>query len=271
MPTPSNLISDSLLVNETIKLLQICGGSATAVEVVETVMKIAKPDPNLAKLLVKDLVENDPRLSLNVDIVEHIPLDHDTRNLFETDYVVFDFETTGAKVPPCRVTEIGAYRVKNGKIIGEFQTLINPECEIPIFITQLTRISDSMVANAPKFAEIADDLLDFIGDSVLVAHNARFDMMFLNHEIGMIHKGYKVKNPQLCTVKLSRNLVPHIENHKLNTVAQHFCVDLTNHHRAAADAHATAKIFINLLDDLQSKGVNDLAGARKFKIIGTAK
>ncbi len=266
MPTHSNLISDSLLVNETIKLLQLCGGSATAVEIVENVMKILKPEPNLAKLLVADLAKNDPRLSLNIDMVNHIPLDHDTRNLFETDYVVFDFETTGAKVPPCRVTEIGAYRVANGKITDEFQTLINPECEIPIFITQLTGISDSMVADAPKFAEIASDLLDFLGDSVLVAHNAPFDMKFLNHEVGMIHQGYRVKNPQLCTVQLSRRLVPHIINHKLNTVAEHFCVNLTNHHRAAADAHATAKIFINLLDDLQSKGVNDLAGARKFRL-----
>ena len=266
MPLHSNLISDSLLVNETIKLLQLCGGSATAVEIVENVMKILKPEPNLAKLLVADLANNDPRLSLNVDMVEHIPLDHDTRNLFETDYVVFDFETTGAKVPPCRVTEIGAYRVANGKITDEFQTLINPECEIPLFITQLTGISDSMVADAPKFAEIAAELLDFLGDSVLVAHNAPFDMKFLNHEVGMIHQGYRVKNPQLCTVQLSRRLVPNIINHKLNTVAEHFCVNLTNHHRAAADAHATAKIFINLLDDLQSKGVNDLAGARKFRL-----
>jgi DNA polymerase III epsilon subunit family exonuclease len=266
MPTPSNLISDSLLVNETIKLLQLCGGATTAIEIVEIVMKMRNPMPDLAKLLVSDVVKNDPRLSLNDDIVELIPLDHDSRNLFETDYVVFDFETTGAKVPPCRVTEVGAYHVKDGKIVGEFQTLINPECEIPLFITQLTRISDSMVRNAPKFAEIADDLLEFMGDSVLVAHNARFDMMFLNHEIGLIHQGYKMKNPQLCTVKLSRRLLPHIENHKLNTVARHFCVDLTNHHRAAADAHATAKIFINLLEDLRSKGVNDLAGARKFKL-----
>jgi DNA polymerase III subunit alpha, Gram-positive type len=266
MPTPSNLISDSILVNETIKLLQFSGGTANAVDIVENVMKIRNPIPDLAKLLVADVVGNDPRLSLNDDIVELIPLDHDSRNLFETDYVVFDFETTGAKVPPCRVTEIGAYRVKDGKIVDEFQSLINPECEIPFFITQLTSITDSMVANAPKFAEIADELLKFIGDSVLVAHNAAFDMMFLNHEVGLIHQGYKMKNPQLCTVKLSRRLVPHIENHKLNTVAQHFCVDLTNHHRAAADAHATAKIFINLLDDLQSKGVNNLEGARKFKL-----
>jgi DNA polymerase III epsilon subunit family exonuclease len=266
MLTPSNLISDSILVNETIKLLQLCGGTANAVDIVEIVMKISNPIPDLAKLLVADVVENDPRLSLNDNIVELIPLDHDTRNLFETDYVVFDFETTGAKVPPCRVTEIGAYRVKDGKIVDEFQSLINPECEIPIFITQLTGISDSMVRNAPKFAEIAEDLLDFMGDSVLVAHNAEFDMKFLNHEVGLIHQGYRMKNPQLCTVKLSRRLLPHIENHKLKTVSEHFCIDLTNHHRAAADAHATAKVFINLLDDLQSKGVNDLAGARKFKL-----
>jgi DNA polymerase III epsilon subunit family exonuclease len=266
MLTPSNLISDSILVNETIKLLQLCGGTANAVDIVEIVMKISNPIPDLAKLLVADVVKNDPRLSLNDNIVELIPLDHDTRNLFETDYVVFDFETTGAKVPPCRVTEIGAYRVKDGKIVDEFQSLINPECEIPIFITQLTGISDSMVRNAPKFAEIAEDLLDFMGDSVLVAHNAEFDMKFLNHEVGLIHQGYRMKNPQLCTVKLSRRLLPHIENHKLKTVSEHFCIDLTNHHRAAADAHATAKVFINLLDDLQSKGVNDLAGARKFKI-----
>lgn len=266
MPTPSNLISDSILVNETIKHLQFCGGTATSVEIVENVMKISNPIPDLARLLVQDVVENDPRLSLNADIVELIPLDHDTRNLFETDYVVFDFETTGAKVPPCRVTEVGAYRITDGKIVDEFQTLINPECEIPLFISQLTGISDSMVKDAPKFAEIAEELLDFMGDSVLVAHNSSFDMRFLNHEIGMIHQGYRIKNPQLCTVQLSRRLVPHIENHKLNTVAQHFCIDLTNHHRAAADAHATAKIFISLLEDLQSKGVYDLAGARKFKL-----
>ena len=79
-----------------------------------------------------------------------------------------------------------------------------------------------MVRNSPKFREIADDFLSFIGDAVLVAHNAPFDIRFLNHEIGKIYDGYRVANPHLCTVQLSRRLVPHIENHKLNTVAQHF-------------------------------------------------
>lgn len=260
-----NLISESILINETIELLQSFGGRATAVKIVDNIMRIRQPEPHLAKMLVLDLVNSDPRLTLNEDIVELVPHNNETRNLFETDYVVFDLETTGAKCPPCRITEIGAYRVENGKIIDEFQTLVNPETPIPIFITQLTGISDEMVRTAPKFSEIATDFLDFIGDSVLVAHNAPFDMRFLNHEVSKIYDGYRVANPHLCTVQLSRKLVPNIENHKLNTVAQHFSVSLENHHRASDDAHATARIFINLLDDLQSRGVSDLATARKIK------
>lgn len=262
----SNLISDSILIKETIQLLQAFGGRATAVEVVDSVMNIRRPEPQLAQLLVSDLVKTDPRLSLNDNFVELNLFNHDALNLFETDYVVLDFETTGAKCPPCRVTEIGAYRIEKGKITDKFHTLINPETEIPIFITQLTGITNAMVRNAPKFREVADDFLSFLGDAVLVAHNASFDVRFLNHEIGKIYDGYKVANPHLCTVQLSRRLVPHIENHKLNTVAEYFRVNLENHHRASHDAHATAKIFVNLLEQLNDLGVSDLAAARKVKI-----
>ncbi len=261
-----NLISDSILINETIELLKCVGGKATAVEVVDSVMKISHVEANLARLLMSDLVNSDPRLFLNDDFVELTPISDESRNLFETDYVVFDFETTGAKCPPCRVTEIGAYRVENGKIAGKFHSLINPEMPIPIFITQLTGISDSMVRTAPKFGEIANDFLEFIGDAVLVAHNAPFDMKFLNHEIGNVYEGYRIANPHLCTVQLSRKLVPNIENHKLNTVAEHFCVNLENHHRASDDAHATAKIFVELLTKLGENGVNDIASAKKFRL-----
>lgn len=260
-----NLISDSLLINETISLLQSSGGKVSAVTVVDYVMKIRQPAPDLAKLLVSDLVETDPRLQLIEDTVELIEENHLNRKLHETDYVVFDLETTGAKCPPCRVTEIGAYRVSKGKIVDEFHTLVNPESPIPFFITQLTGISDAMVRHEPKFREISDDFLEFIGDSVLVAHNAHFDLRFLNHEIGRIHENYRVANPHLCTVQLSRKLLPHIENHKLNTVANYYRVSLINHHRASDDARATAHIFINLLDELQTRGVEDLATVKKVK------
>lgn len=259
-----NLISDSLLVNETIELLKSHGGFASAVKVVDRVMKISSPEPNLARLLVSDLIDNDPRLALNEDIVELIEHGIDNRNLGETDYVVFDLETTGAKTPPCRVTEIGAYRVRGREIVGEFQTLVNPEVPIPVFIVGLTKITDEMVKNAPKFAEVAFEFMEFVGDAVLVAHNAPFDMRFLNHEISRIHLNHRVANPSLCTVRLSRKLVPEVDNHRLNTVANYYSIDLTNHHRASADALATAKIFINLLDKLDEKGVKDLEGARKI-------
>ncbi len=265
MPPCPNLISDSLLISETIQLLQSFGGRASAVKVVDYVMKIRQPAPDLAKLLVSDLAATDPRLFLNDDILELIETNFERRKFADTEFVVFDLETTGAKTPPCRVTEIGAYRVKNGKIAEEFQTLVNPETPIPPFITQLTGISDKMVKSAPKFREIASDFLDFIGDSVLVAHNAHFDMRFLNHEIGRVYENYRVGNPSLCTVRLSRRLVPNIENHRLNTLADYYSIALVRHHRASDDAHATAHIFVNLLAELHNLGVKDLATAKKFK------
>ncbi len=260
-----NLISDSLLINETIQLLRSFGGRATVIEVVDTVMKISKPPVDFARLLVSDLIETDPRLQLNEDTVELITLYPKSRRLFETDFVVFDLETTGAKCPPCRVTEIGAYRISGGEIVGEFQTLVNPETSIPPFISDLTGITNSMVRRAPKFSEVTADFLEFIGDAVLVAHNSHFDMRFLNHEIGRIYKSYRVANASLCTVQLSRKLLPHIENHRLRTVADYYSINIENQHRAADDAHATAKIFVQLLWHLEGLGVCDLAAAKRLR------
>ena len=257
-----NLISESLLISETVSLLRSFGGRASAVSVVDFVMRIRKPNPNLAKMLVADLIERDPRLSLNGDMVE-LELDgYENREIASTDFVVFDLETTGAKAPPCRITEIGAYRVRDGQVTEEFQTLVNPESPIPPFITGLTGISDEMVKDAPVFADVVHDLLGFIGDSLLVAHNSAFDMRFLNYEIGLIFQDYRIANPCLCTVQLSRKLLPDIVNHKLKTVAEHYSIELVNHHRASADADATAHIFVNLLTRLNDDGVRDLAAVR---------
>lgn len=264
MPPYPNLISDSLLISETIQLLELHGGRAPAVKVVDYIMKIERPAPDLARLLISDLIDIDPRIQLIEDTVELIRHNSERRKLAETDFVVFDLETTGAKTPPCRITEIGAYRIKNGQIAEEFHTLVNPETPIPPFISQLTGISDRMVAHAPKFADIACDFLDFIGDSVLVAHNAHFDVRFLNHEIGRMFADYRVANPHLCTVQLARKLLPHIANHRLHTVAEYYSIYIQNRHRASDDAFATAKIFVNFLDEMQVRGVHDLATAKKL-------
>ncbi len=264
MPPFSNLVSESLLINATIDYLASRGGRAPAVRVVDRVMKISSADPYLARLLVGDLVDRDSRLRIDGDIVTYVGADHESINLTDAGFVVFDLETTGAKAPPCRITEVGAFRVVGGCVVEQFHSLVNPEMPIPPFIAALTGISDQMVADKPRFCEIAADLLAFIGDSVLVAHNSRFDMAFLNHEIGRIYQDYRLANPSLCTVQLSRRLLPQIENHKLKTVARHYSIDLINHHRATDDAYATAHIFINLLGELTNLGIRDFGGARRF-------
>lgn len=263
LPSP-NLICESLLVNATIDYLRTTGGRASAVRVIDRVMNITNPLPHLAVMLAADLVERDGRLRLCDDFVEIVPFDQERISLAETGFVVLDLETTGAKAPPCRITEIGAFRVKGNAIVDKFHTLVDPEMSIPPFISALTGISNEMVTGAPKFAAVVTELLEFIGDSVIVAHNARFDMGFLNYEIGRVFEDYRLANPSLCTVQLSRNLLPAIENHKLNTVARHFSIELINHHRASDDAYATAQIFLNLLSDLHDRGVHDLGAARRF-------
>lgn len=259
-----NLIPESLLINETVALLRSFGGRASAVSIVDFVMKIRKPDPALARMLAADLISMDPRLELNGDTVELKDDEYEKRELAATDFVVFDLETTGSKAPPCRITEIGAYRVSEGRVTEEFHTLVDPECPIPPFIQSLTGITDEMVAGAPKFADVAADFLAFIGDSVLVAHNSGFDMRFLNHEIARVYGKYRLANPCLCTVQLSRRLLPDILNHKLKTVAAHYEIELVNHHRADADAFATAHIFVNLLTKLRDGGVNDVGALRRL-------
>lgn len=260
-----NLISESLLVSETIDLLKSNGGFAPAADVVDHVMNIPHTEPDLARVLVSDIIETDPRLALREDTVELVENGFENRILRDTDFVVFDLETTGAKTPPCRITEIGAYRIVNGRIAGEYQTLVNPETPIPAFITSLTGISNAMVRNAPRFGDIAPDFMDFIGDSVLVAHNAHFDMRFLNHEIGRIHRDYRVGNPHLCTVQLSRKLLPDLANHRLHTVAEHYSIRIKNRHRALDDAFATARIFEDFLLKLEERGIRDVLSARVFK------
>ena len=123
-----------------------------------------------------------------------------------------------------------------------------------------------MVKNAPVFGEIAADWLRFADTAVLVAHNAPFDIRFIDHELARVFPGRRMANPHLCTVSLSRRVVPDIANHRLHTLAEHFSVTIRNRHRAAGDALATAEVFLLLLDLLQQHGVRDLAGARRFKV-----
>lgn len=263
--TRRNLVSDSALVQETVEMLRVCGGCAPAIDIADIVLKLSDLDAELASLVVADLVKDDHRLCLRDDrTVELVYEDVEARLLHETDFVVVDVETTGAKTPPSRIMEVGAYRVSRGRIVAEFHSLVNPQIPIPPFIARLTGISDQMVREAPLFADIAHAWLDFLDESVLVAHNAQFDVRFLNHEIARIFPGRRMINSYLCTVKLSRSVFPGLLNYRLHTVAEHFTIPILNRHRAADDARATAEIFIRMLARLEENGVRDLASARRF-------
>jgi len=269
MPPYPNLVSDSTLVQDTIDLLVDSGGRAPASTIVDAIFKLSHIDDDLAGLLVADLVKNDRRFKfLENNTIELQEDDWQSRLLSELDFVVVDVEATGAKTPPNRLIELGAYRIRGGQIVEKFLSLVNPEIPIPRFVMSLTGISNEMVKSAPVFAEVAPRWLDFVSDSVLVAHNAGFDTSFLNHEISRVYPGHRMLNPHLCTVRLSRRVLPDLSNHRLDTIASHFSISIASRHRAGSDALATAEIFLLLLSKLEEEhGVKDLAAARNFQFI----
>ncbi len=263
----NNLVSDSVLVEDAISLLRANGKRMSSIELADRVLQISNLDAEVAALFIAELVGNDARLNLTEDY--HVELTNFERAnviLDDTDFVVVDVETTGAKTPSCRVTEVGAYRVHRGRIVDEFATLVNPQQPIPPFIQSLTGITNKMVERAPTFDKVIAEWLAFANQAVLVAHNANFDVRFLNCEINRSYPNRRMINPHLCTVALSRRLVPNLVNYRLHTVAEFFQIDIRNRHRAAGDAHATAQIFIHLLERLRERNVTSLAEAKFVRL-----
>jgi len=265
MEAHRNLISDSALVQETFDLLRQNSGRTTFTEIVDVVFRLSHADADLAASLVSDLVRGDPRFAIEANHLAIIEDDLESRSLNELDFVVLDVEALGARAVPARIIELGAYRLRSGKIIDEFQTLINPEAQLPNFISALTGITDEMLAGAPRFADIVGAWLDFSGEAVLAAHNATFDLALLNQEISRIFPGCRMRNPELCTVKLARRLIRNLDSHNLDSLAAHFGFEIPERHRAAGDARATAQILLRLLDELEAHGVRTLMEARSFR------
>ena len=168
-------------------------------------------------------------------------------------YIVFDIETTGLSAINDMITEIGAVKIRDGEIIDTYSQLINPERPIPELIINITGITDNMVKDKPIIKDVILDFVKFIGDDVLVAHNASFDIGFIREKMKLVN--IELNNPVLDTLELSRAVFPSLKSHKLNLVAKHLNVDLVNHHRAVDDATATAKIFLKILDILKERNI----------------
>jgi DNA polymerase III subunit epsilon len=160
-------------------------------------------------------------------------------------YAIIDIETTGGNASRERITEIAIYVHDGEKVVNEYSTLINPECKVPPFVARLTGISDEMLVNAPKFFEVARNIVEITEGCTFVAHNAAFDYSFVKQEF--LNLGYKYKRPVLCTVKMSRKLLPGHVSYSLGNLCNSLGIQITSRHRAAGDALATVKLFERLL------------------------
>ncbi|MGH8915270.1 MAG: exonuclease domain-containing protein, partial [Acidimicrobiia bacterium] len=178
--------------------------------------------------------------------------------LFDVTFCVLDLETTGGSPFDCEITEIGAVRHRGGELLGTFQTLVDPGLPIPPSITILTAISQSMVINAPPIPEALPAFLEFIGDAVIVGHNVRFDLSFLNAAAGRLDYE-RLSNDSVDTAGLARRLIrDEVRNLKLQTLAAYFRSPVSPIHRALDDARATAHVFHALLERAGSLGVTNL-------------
>ncbi len=160
-------------------------------------------------------------------------------------YTIIDIETTGGNAQHDKITEIALYVHDGSKVIDEFVTLINPERPIPYYISQLTGITDDMVANAPRFFEVAKKIVELTEGKVFVAHNAPFDYRFIQSEFKQL--GYNFDRETICTVRLSRKLIPGKASYSLGNLCNDLGIRINDRHRAAGDALATVKLFDLLL------------------------
>lgn len=190
-----------------------------------------------------------------VDDSKKIVYNESNENI-NSDFVVFDIETTGLSKEKNHITEIGAVKISGGKVTERWSTFVNPREKIPYNIVKLTGITDDMVKDAPYIEDIFDEFADFCKGCVMVAHNADFDMGFMKTAAERMGKHFDL--PYLDTLMLARVLYPDFSNHKLGNLSKQLKVVLENHHRAVNDAKATADIFIKMTDELRLRGICEL-------------
>jgi len=179
--------------------------------------------------------------------------------LSEQPVVIVDIETTGLDPTKTGIIEIGAMKVQN----EIFVSLIKPSNPIPAFIEGLTGITDKMVEDERNASSVFKDFLNFIEGHILIAHNSDFDFSFLKYHIkNALQKD--IPNKILCTVKLSRALIPGLTNYKLHTVAKHFDIPISNRHRAMGDVEITTMLWGKLIEIIKAKGIDTFDDVNKF-------
>lgn len=170
-------------------------------------------------------------------------------------YSIVDIETSGGSPKRDRITEIAILSFNGTEITERFSTLINPECNLPYYITNITGITDNMLVNAPKFSEIAGEILKITANKIFVAHNVHFDYNFVKEEFKRL--GIKFHRQQLCTVQKSRKLIPGMKSYSLGNICNDLNIRILNRHRALGDAEATVELFKIIMRNHKKEQNND--------------
>jgi len=179
----------------------------------------------------------------------------------DTTYCVLDLETTGLSFRTEKITEVGIMKIKNGEVIDSFETFVNPEKPIPYEVVEVTKITDDMVKDAPTIKEVFPKIIEFIGDAVLVAHNADFDIGFLKHNASIL--GYKFDYTYIDTLRLAKDLFPEYKKYKLGIIAENLGIKVEVAHRALDDVNTTVQVFNVMMKMLKEKGAKTVADIDK--------
>ncbi len=186
------------------------------------------------------------------------------KDLLDGTFVVIDVETTGFDVNHAEVIDVGAVRVEGGIITESFSSLVDPGFFIPERIKELTGITNAMVIGSPKMEEVLPKLLSFIGDSVIVGHHVEQDIKFIDKYTRIYGVG-KFRRPYICTLQLSKRLLPDLLKHSLKDLADYFGIGYSRLHRALDDASVTAQVFLELLNLLwNTYGVGDYFSIKRI-------
>jgi DNA polymerase-3 subunit epsilon len=232
---------------------------ADAREIIGLLLSGAGSDPELGARLVRTLLAEDPNFifdaetalwSLRKSFGLRVPLE-------EASFTVVDLETTGGRAGPGAIIEIGAWKMAGRQLLESYQTLVRPHRAIPHFITGLTSISNEMVRAAPRIDEVLPAFRAFLGDSVMVAHNAAFDFSFLDFEFRRIF-GIGLNNPVLCTLRMARRFMPSLKRKRLDALAEHFGLSTEGRHRGLGDARMAAEILSIFIEMAAKMGLTRL-------------
>ena len=256
-----SLLPDGTLADRALR--RLATGPVPSAVITREILGIPRAPDAVAERLAVALLGADPRARRRWDGDWELALGfRGSPLLSQCEFAVVDVETTGSRPSRGdRITEVAVVVVGPRGVQTVCERLVNPERPIPGVVTAITRITNAMVRDQPVFAEIAGDVLSALEGRIFDAHNARFDWVFLYHELRHA-RGVRLDGPRLCTVDLTRRLVPGLRSRSLDSVTDHFGVPIEGRHRAGGDARATAAVLRRLLDAAQNAGAETFEDLR---------